>query len=353
VHYSTQTWEPHHLHRRTKVLNLIEPETHIGLEIGPLDRPLVPRDQGNIRYMDHATTDQLREKYHDHDNVNCDRIVDIDYVWGPEPLNRVVAEDQRFDYILASHVAEHVPDLIGWLRELHGVLKEDGILSLVIPDRRYTFDHLREPSSTGDLIDAFYLGSRRPTPGQVFDHFSRCVNLDLDQAWQGTIQPHELPRKFSDEEALAQASRARESDAYIDVHCWIFTPRSFFSRFADLVRLDLIDYTVAGFFPPVTDTNEFFVSLRALPATGDRAAQRVTQLSSIPLDEAGLSVTDDPRDIAAGLGTLTQLLADKESETQELSEAAAQKDERIADLLSSTSWRVTAPFRWVTRRARR
>ncbi len=47
------------------------------------------------------------------------------------------------DLLVASHVIEHVPDLITWLREIASVLKPTGQARLAIPDRRYTFDLLR------------------------------------------------------------------------------------------------------------------------------------------------------------------------------------------------------------------
>ena len=238
------------MNRNTKALSLIDPAVFVGLEFGPLDRPIVSRDEGDVRYIDHATTDELREKYHDDESIDVGRLVDVDYVWDGKPLTQIVSTGQRFDYVIASHVAEHVPDLIGWLRDIREVLEDNGILSLVIPDRRYTFDYLREPTTTADLVDAYVQERTRPTPGQVFDHYSRVVHLDLDLAWNGSLRPDQMERKFTDEEAMAQAHRAQATDSYIDVHCWVFTPRSFFSALSDLVRLDLVDYMVAGFFHP-------------------------------------------------------------------------------------------------------
>jgi SAM-dependent methyltransferase len=353
------------LDRKAKVLNLIDPAAQVGLEIGALNRPIVPREQGNVRFVDHAPTDQLREKYHTDANVDTDRLVDVDYVWGPETLGQAVGPEQRFDYVIASHVAEHVPDLIGWLREIHEVLEEGGILSLVIPDRRYTFDYLRQPSTTAQLIDAHLRENRRPTPGQVFDHFSRLVYVDLDVAWTTGVRPDRLRRRYTHERARGELCRAQESEAYIDVHCWVFTPSSFFSIIVDLIRLDLFDYTIVGFFPPAVKTNEFFVTLRAVQRSGgDRDAHRLAQLASVPIADSDLGLNADPRDVAAGLQMLTerqvafqarmdQLLNQRQTETREFRDMMREKDRRIADLTLSTSWQVTAPFRWLASRLRR
>ena len=38
---------------------------------------------------------------------------------------------------------EHTPDLIAFLADCDAVLKDTGVLSLVIPDKRYSFDRFR------------------------------------------------------------------------------------------------------------------------------------------------------------------------------------------------------------------
>ena len=48
--------------KRKKMLAAIDPSQGIGLEIGPLDSPIVTREMGNVRYVDHASTEDLRVK---------------------------------------------------------------------------------------------------------------------------------------------------------------------------------------------------------------------------------------------------------------------------------------------------
>jgi ubiquinone/menaquinone biosynthesis C-methylase UbiE len=158
--------------RLEKILTCIEVSTEMGLEVGALTHPIVTRDMGKIRYIDHATTEELRSKYAHDPNVDIAKIVDVDYVWGKEGLPELVGNDAPFDYLVASHVIEHVPDFIGWLKEIHTVLKVGGILSLVIPDKRYCFDYRRSVTQTADVIEAFLHHSRKPTVRQVFDYAS-------------------------------------------------------------------------------------------------------------------------------------------------------------------------------------
>ncbi|MCG8373181.1 MAG: class I SAM-dependent methyltransferase, partial [Balneolales bacterium] len=79
--------------------------------------------------MDHASTEALRAKYRDDSSVDISKIVEVDYIWGNENPFPTKSGQNKFDYVLASHVVEHVPDLIGWLKEIHSVLRVGGILS--------------------------------------------------------------------------------------------------------------------------------------------------------------------------------------------------------------------------------
>jgi len=81
-----------------------------GVEIGALDRPLVSTSEGKAFYVDHAATRQLREKYRADANVSVEHIVDVDAIWGAQTLRDCVGRDKLFNYVVASHVVEHVPD---------------------------------------------------------------------------------------------------------------------------------------------------------------------------------------------------------------------------------------------------
>jgi hypothetical protein len=84
-----------------------------GIEIGPSFRPVVAKNEGDVIYVDHLDTELLKAKYADDPNVDTCKIVSVDAVWGSQTLLQGVG--RRVDYVIASHVAEHVPDLVGWL----------------------------------------------------------------------------------------------------------------------------------------------------------------------------------------------------------------------------------------------
>ena len=154
-----------------------------GLEIGPLATPRVRKEEGPVRYVDHASAAELHEKYATDQGMRdrLDEIVDVDYVLGESTnLSEAVASDAPFDYVIASHVIEHIPDTIGWLDDLTRVLRPGGILSLVIPDKRYCFDINRSLTEVSDLVDANLRGLRQPSFRQAYDFYAKAIGGVVD-----------------------------------------------------------------------------------------------------------------------------------------------------------------------------
>ena len=274
--------------RLEKILSCIDVSTQAGLEIGPLINPIVTHEMGNVCYVDLATTEELKLKYADDPNVDINKIVEVDYVWGKNKLPDLVGKDAPFDYMIASHVIEHVPDFIGWLKEIHAVLKPGGILSLVIPDKRYCFDYYRQLTTTAEVLDAFLRQSRKPSPKQVFDSLALFASCNGKIAWDCLEDTENAKFEFKHSEVdVWEAVRSSFlNDSYIDSHCWVFTPKSFFKLLKSLINLDLFDFKVERFYP--TNGCEFYVSLKSLNrASTSVSERRATQLKSIDVKALG------------------------------------------------------------------
>lgn len=263
--------------RNAKILACIDPATQFGLEIGPLTNPVIRRDMGKIRYVDHASTEELKAKYKNDLNIDTNSIVDVDYIWGAQSLPELVQSEAPFDYAIASHVIEHVPDFVGWFKEIRAILKPGGTLSLVIPDKRFCFDYYRSLTTAADVLEAYLQGARRPSPRQIFDYFSSAVSRHGEIAWEGQAHEHELANIHSEAHAWEVALRAAKSEVYEDVHCWVFTPESFFQLLKTLINLKLFDFKVKSFYE--TARCEFYVSLEALD---EGIEHRQSQLESLP-----------------------------------------------------------------------
>ena len=109
-------------------------------------------------------------------NENIEDIVPVDYVWRDKTLVEAVDLGVYFDYLVASHATKHVPDVIGWFGRIPAALKASEVLSLEVPDKRFTFDCQRDVSGASEFIDfelmhlfprevnstAFYVSLRKP-----------------------------------------------------------------------------------------------------------------------------------------------------------------------------------------------
>lgn len=58
----------------------------------------------------------------------------------------------KYDFLLASHCLEHMANPLRAVQEWLRVLKADGVLVLVLPDRRGTFDHRRPVTEFSHLL---------------------------------------------------------------------------------------------------------------------------------------------------------------------------------------------------------
>src|ERR1700733_8999063 len=88
-------------------LRLLDVGQMRGLEIGPLARPRVKKSDGQIFYVDHCSTEELRQAYSANSLMrpHLDEIVEVDYVIKDGlALSDAVGTDGPFDYIIASHV---------------------------------------------------------------------------------------------------------------------------------------------------------------------------------------------------------------------------------------------------------
>lgn len=230
----------------------------LGLEIGPSHNPVAPKSKGfNVHILDHLDTNALRNKYKDH-GVKIENIEEVDFVWRGEPLHELIGQQSHYDWIIASHVIEHVPDLVSFFQQCETLLKPNGKLSLIIPDKRYCFDYLNPLSKTGDLLDSFQEKRTRPSVGKVFDHISNACKRNGNIAWAADATG-DLSLVHSIEQAQTLWKQASISEDYIDVHCWRFTPESFYLILSDL---NILKLTYLGIVKEFKTTGcEFYVTL--------------------------------------------------------------------------------------------
>lgn len=266
--------------RRARRIRALFDPAGLGLEIGPLDKPLCPKRDGfRVEVVDHTDAAGLRAKYRGDPNVNPDAIVDVDHVWDGRPLPDVIGTRGRHAWIVASHVIEHVPDPVDWMRDCAELLRPGGCLVLAVPDGRRCFDALRPVSTVGQLLQAHLERRTRHTPAAIFDLAAYSARRGGRPVWFAGC-PGRLRRVGDVHGAWALAQGAFRSGAYHDTHGWVFTPRSFREAMAWLAELGILPLTVAVFRPTIW--GEFLVALAkpedwTMPQPPARAAAPLRQ----------------------------------------------------------------------------
>ena len=330
---------------RARIFGMIDVAGGRGLEIGPLNKPIITRAMGPVEYIDRATREDLQAWYGGDANLNPEDIVHVDHVWTDRPLIEVVGGQRVYDYLLGSHVIEHAPDLIGWLGEIAGVLADGGQAVFIVPDKRHTFDIDRRPSGGAELVDAHLRGLRRPDTRQIFDNFHYFRDPETGNNRDGR-EPTDAALTQSARELLGLLRHVQDTGQYVDAHCWVFTPRSMVELLDLMSRLDLLAFEIAR-LEVEPGANEFLLILRRLPADLAPEARRAAFVASreaLDLPAEALTPEEAEAMLREAQFRLDEVQAKLDDADRAL-EAARHAEARLAAVEASTSWKLTAPLR--------
>lgn len=123
-----------------------------GIELGPGHVPFPRPEIGvEIRYVDRWSPEQNRELFPELSEEGSFPEPDVVCDFDTERLSAF--DDRSQDYVVASHIIEHVADPLGILCDMNRVLRPGGLLVLLLPDRHRTFDRERDPTPLSHLID--------------------------------------------------------------------------------------------------------------------------------------------------------------------------------------------------------
>lgn len=329
--------------RRERLMDLVGAKEGRGLEIGPLHSPIVSTDVADVRYVDVFSQDQLRANYAHDPSVNLDDIPEIHFSLStPEGMRRLseaVRPAAPFAWALASNVVEHVPDIVAWLAEIAEVLEDGGKLLLVVPDRRFTFDILRPPTTVGQMLQAHDLGETRPSVRAVYDMFRTAVTVGAGDAWKGEV-PGQEARKHDLAGTMCQVQRARDGE-YVDCHVWMFTPASFVDQIAELGHLGLCDFGVETIVPTAENDLEFYAVLRRLPRglTPDElgAARAAGLLAFSKNHQVAEPVQAEAERLSAGIAALH---AELDGQILAATQRAKELEDELMAVKASERWRL-------------
>ena len=205
------------------------PHHGLVLEIGPFVSPTLRGS--NVRYFDVLDREGLDARAAKKGMQGG--APEIHYVSETGDLSAVL---DSFAALFGAHVLEHQPDLIGHLKQAERLLEPGGCYFLVIPDKRYCFDHFLPESTVAEVIDAHLRPSPVHTPRSVLSHHALTTHNSPARHWRGDHgdQGDRVGRLRT-----AMAALARKPGRRLDVHAWQFTPQSFRALMEDLRTLEL------------------------------------------------------------------------------------------------------------------
>ena len=255
--------------RRTALLADVNLHATRGLEIGPLTAALVSKEEGRVEYIDHLSTEELRKKYAQESTIDVNKIPVIDHVLEEGKLPRHLIGG-NYDYIVASHVFEHLPNPLGWMRDCASILRPGGCLALVVPDKRFTFDYSRTLTTLAEWIESDLLDQRRPSPRQIVEAATCSARIEAGITWQRAPKPDELAGSGADVDAFGLLKAEEGCNDYLDVHCTVYVPSTFLRLLARAARLNRHPFRLRRFHDTPLNSIEFYLQLEN---AGDQPAE--------------------------------------------------------------------------------
>ena len=130
---------------------------------------------------------------------------------------------------------------------------------MVIPERRYTFDHFRRTTPRAWIEAAYVEDYKRPGLDQVCDHFCNVAKINAADIWAGR-DVSQAPRHH-DARSLSGAIADWNAGAYIDCHSWVFEHDSFAGLMGWISARFSVNLTLRKIIPPVPGQLEFYAQL--------------------------------------------------------------------------------------------
>jgi SAM-dependent methyltransferase len=244
-----------------------------GIEVAPYFNPTLRKSDGHpVLILDVFDTNTLRKHAREDPLIKPERINEIeevDIVGDASAISELVRgryDLGSFHYVLSSHNFEHLPNPISFLQGCSEILAPGGMLSLVVPDCRASFDFYRFPTRLSDWLDAFHENRNCPSPATVFDGISNKSKFQgLTGCQPGCVLGRDDPSGFIPDHNIGEAYKLylehrKGGLPYRDAHVSVFFPETLELMLRDLRYLGLIDFDVIE----ITQTVglEFFVHLR-------------------------------------------------------------------------------------------
>jgi SAM-dependent methyltransferase len=129
------------------------------LEIGPGHDPFPVAPGTRVRYADRSVEGGRDKNWPELAGHPYGPSADFNINLDVDGLAAI--PDDSLDAVIACHVIEHLANPVAALREFERVLRPQGRLVLVVPDRNLTFDSVRQPTPLAYVLAKFHQGAPR------------------------------------------------------------------------------------------------------------------------------------------------------------------------------------------------
>jgi SAM-dependent methyltransferase len=177
----------------------------VGLELGPGHQPFPVPDGAEVVLVDQWVPSDSRALFYELDESvefpMPDVVADLD-----TDRLRAIADDSQ-DFVVASHILEHLAEPLGLLEDIHRVLRPGGALLALLPDRRRTFDRTRYGTGVDHVVAEHQVGITVVDDDHIVEFILHADHL---MRRSEGIEPEPLTSE------LIEAHRLRS----IHAHCW-------------------------------------------------------------------------------------------------------------------------------------
>ena len=170
-----------------------------GIEVGPGHHPFaLPLPGVDVAFVDRWSPQEGHDLFPQLGPYAAQPDVKVDF--NTDRLGPIADGSQ--DFVIASHVLEHLAEPLGFIAEMHRVLRPGGIALVLLPDRHRTRDRNRAPTPLRHLVAEHEAGVQETSDDHLVE-FLRDRNLPLEGTPEQRQEILDLHRRQS-----------------IHVHCW-------------------------------------------------------------------------------------------------------------------------------------
>ena len=150
-----------------------------GLDLGPWHVPF-ETPMGTTETVERYSLEDLKNVFHNLPENEFNNLPTPDYVSDFDfEFLKQFTNDSR-DFIIASHLLEHLAQPFKLIHDIYRVLKPGGILMIALPDKRNTFDSKRELMNLSHFIEDIKQNLTIEDINHLKDYTVNVLNLKDD-----------------------------------------------------------------------------------------------------------------------------------------------------------------------------